>query len=142
MAVKKIPEGYSTVTPYLVVGDAAKLLDFVKAAFDAKELMRFAEPNGRISHAEVMIGDSHLMMGSSPAPGSETKAMLHLYVDDCDAWYKRAIAAGAKSEREPADQFYGDRTGGVRDPFGNFWYMATHIEDVSEAEMKRRMAAK
>ncbi len=142
MAVKKIPDGYKTVTPYLVVPDATKLLDFVKAAFGAKELMRFAGPDGRVTHAEVMIGDSHVMMGSSPTPGSETKAMLHLYVDDCDAWFKRAVAAGAKVEREPADQFYGDRTGGVLDPFGNFWYMATHVEDVSEEEMKRRMSAK
>lgn len=138
--VRKIPEGYSTVTPYLVVEDAAKLMEFIQAAFGAIEVARMLGPDGRIAHAEAQIGSSRIMMGSAPNPEAVTKAMLHLYVNDCDATYKKAIAAGAKPEREPTDQFYGDRTGGVRDPFGNFWYMATHVEDVSPEEMDRRFA--
>jgi PhnB protein len=141
MAVKPIPDGYTTVTPYLVVSDAGTLMQFVKDAFGATELGRMNGPDGRIAHAEAKIGTGRVMMGSSPTPGSETKAMLHLYVEDCDAMFHRAVAAGATIEREPATQFYGDRSGGVRDPFGNFWYISTHVEDVSVEEMSRRFEA-
>jgi PhnB protein len=139
MAVKKIPEGYGTVTPYLVVKDAAKLMDFIKAAFGAQELFRMDGPDGRVAHAEAQIGTSRVMMGSPMEPGKETKAMLHLYVEDCDAMYEQALKAGATTDRAPADQFYGDRSAGVKDPFGNYWYVSTHVEDVSPEEMERRM---
>jgi PhnB protein len=134
-----VPPGYATVTPYLCVADAAKLIEFLKQAFDAQLLFKMDGPGGRIMHAEMTIGDSRIML-AQPEPGKETNAMIHLYLPDTDATYKRAIAAGATSVREPADQFYGDRSAGVRDQFGNQWYIATHVEDVSEEEMKRRMA--
>jgi uncharacterized glyoxalase superfamily protein PhnB len=137
---KPIPEGYGTVTPYLCVSDAAKLIDFLKQAFDAQLIFKMDGPGGRIMHAEMTIGDSRIMLGQ-PEPGKETNAMIHLYMPDTDATYKRALAAGGTSVREPADQFYGDRSAGVRDQFGNQWYIATHVEDVSKEEMERRMAA-
>lgn len=136
---KPIPEGYTTVTPYLCVSDAAKLIDFLKQAFDAQLVFKMDGPGGRIMHAEVTIGDSRIMLGQ-PEPGKETYAMIHLYMPDVDTVYARAMAAGATSVREPADQFYGDRSGGVRDEFGNQWHIATHVEDVSPEEMDRRMA--
>jgi PhnB protein len=135
-----VPPGYSTVTPYLCVADPAKLIDFLKQAFGAQLIFKMDGPGGRIMHAEMTIGDSRIMLGQ-PAPGQETHAMLHLYMPDVDKVYARAIAAGATSVREPADQFYGDRSGGVRDEFGNQWHIATHVEDVSKEEMDRRMAA-
>jgi uncharacterized glyoxalase superfamily protein PhnB len=135
-----VPPGYATVTPYLCVTDAAKLIEFLKQAFDAQLLFKMDGPGGRIMHAEMTIGDSRIML-AQPEPGKETNAMLHLYMPDTDATYKRALAAGATSVREPADQFYGDRSAGVRDQFGNQWYIATHVEDVSQEEMERRMAA-
>jgi PhnB protein len=135
-----VPAGYATVTPYLSVADAAKLIEFLKQAFDAQLLFKMDGPGGRIMHAEMTIGDSRIML-AQPEPGKETYAMLHLYLPDTDAVYKRALAAGATSVREPADQFYGDRSAGVRDQFGNQWYIATHVEDVSQEEMERRMAA-
>jgi PhnB protein len=135
-----VPQGYATVTPYLCVSDATKLIDFLKQAFDAQLIFKMDGPGGRIMHAEMTIGDSRIML-AQPAPGQETHAMIHLYMPDADAVYKRALAAGATSVREPADQFYGDRSAGVRDEFGNQWYIATHIEDVSQEEMERRMAA-
>jgi len=135
-----VPPGYATVTPYLCVADAAKLIGFLTQAFDAKLIFKMDGPGGKIMHAEMTIGDSRIMIGQ-PAPGQETHAMIHLYLPDADGFYARAIAAGATSVREPADQFYGDRSAGVRDQFGNQWFIATHIEDVSEEEMERRMAA-
>jgi PhnB protein len=134
-----IPPGYATVTPFLCVADAAKLIDFLKQAFAAEVTFRMDRPDGAVAHAEVKIGDSKVMIGQ-PAPGQETRAMLHLYVPDTDAVYARAMAAGATSIREPADQFYGDRSGGVRDISGNQWWIATHVEDVTPEEMERRMA--
>jgi PhnB protein len=134
-----VPAGYATVTPYLCVTDAGKLIEFLKQAFDAQLLFKMDGPGGRIMHAEMTIGDSRIML-AQPEPGKETNAMIHLYLPDVDAVYKRALAAGATSVREPADQFYGDRSAGVRDQFGNHWYIATHVEDVSEEEMQRRMA--
>ena len=135
-----IPQGYGTVTPFLCVAEAAKLIDFLKQAFAAEVVFRMDRPDGAVAHAEVKIGDSKVMIGT-PAPGQETQAMLHLYVPDTDAVYASAMAAGATSLREPADQFYGDRSGGVRDLSGNQWWIATHIEDVTPQEMERRMAA-
>jgi PhnB protein len=141
MAVKSIPDGYHSVTPYLVVEGAAKLIDFLKSAFDAKEIHRFGQPNGPIMHAEVRIGDSVVMLGDANPEIKPSLACIHLYVDDTDATYHRALKAGAISLREPADQFYGDRSGGVKDPFGNQWWIATHKEDVPLEELRRRAAA-
>lgn len=135
-----IPEGYTTITPYLCVVDAAGLIEFLKRAFAAEVIVRMDGPDGSVMHAEVKIGDSMVMMGQVPADRA-TRAMLHLYVADADTTYAKALAAGATSVRELADQFYGDRSGAVRDAFGNDWWIATHVEDVSPEEMKRRMAA-
>ena len=141
MAVQPIPEGYHSVTPYLIVEGAAKLIDFAKAAFGAEERSRMAGPGGAIMHAEISIGDSVVMLSDAMAEFPPTKAMIHLYVPEVDAAYRSALAAGATSEREPADQFYGDRSASVRDAFGNRWYVATHVEDVSPEEMEKRAAA-
>lgn len=141
MGVNPIPEGYRTVTPYLVVEGAATVLDFVKEAFGAEEKFRMDMPNGKIGHAETKIGDSIVMMGDAGEEHPAMPAMIHLYVDDCDATYESALAAGATSEREPTDQFYGDRSAGVRDSTGNLWWIATHVEDVPEDEMAKRMEA-
>ena len=141
MTVQPIPDGYHTVTPYLVVDGASRFIEFLTKAFQAEEIMRMSGPDGTIRHAEVKVGDSHLMITEACEKMSPTPCMLHLYVEDSDAVYKRAVQAGATSEQEPGDQFYGDRTAAVVDPFGYRWYMATHIEDVSEEELKRRMEA-
>lgn len=137
--VRPRPAGFHTVTPALRVPGVAKLIDFLTRAFDAKENGRFVGKDGSIMHAEVMIGDSHVMMGEPGERFSPLPASLHLYVPDVDATYRRAIAAGGTSLREPANQFYGDRSAGVLDPCGNEWWISTHIEDVSLEEMKRRM---
>jgi PhnB protein len=139
-SVKPIPEGYHTVTPYILVQGADKLIDFIKKAFDAKETERYSMPDGSIGHAEVRIGDSVLMV--SDAQGEEYKPMaagIHLYVEDCDVTYKHALEAGATSVSEPQDQFYGDRSSGVNDQFGNKWWIATHKEDLSKEEIAKRM---
>jgi uncharacterized glyoxalase superfamily protein PhnB len=138
MAVKPIPDGHHTVTPYLIVKGAAQLIDFMKQAFAAEEIQRMAQPDGSIMHAEMRVGDSMVMMGEASDQNPPIPAMLHLYVTDADAVYRRALAAGATSVREPVDEFYGDRIGGVKDRFGNQWWIATHIEDVSPAELAER----
>jgi len=139
--VKPIPDGFHTVTPYLIVPGVAKLIEFLQQAFDAKEIHRSARPDGSIMHAQVRIGDSFVMMGEpigqwKPMPGS-----IYLYVNDTDAFYKRALQAGATSLMAPADQFYGDRNAGVKDPLGNHWWVATHIEDVPPDELEKRAEA-
>ena len=139
MAVNPIPEGYRPVTPYLVVDGATTVLDFVKQAFGAEEKFRMDAPDGKVGHAEVQIGDSIVMIGDAGAENPAMPAMIHLYIDDCDATYERALAAGGTSEREPTDQFYGDRSAGVRDSAGNLWWIATHVEDVPEEEMAKRI---
>lgn len=139
-SVKPIPEGYHVVTPYLVVQGAERLIDFMKHAFDAKETERMSMPDGSIGHAEVRISDSVIMLGD--ARGETWKPMpssIYLYVTDCDAVYKQALEAGATSLMEPKDQFYGDRSGGVRDPGGNHWFISTHKEDLSKDELDRRV---
>jgi PhnB protein len=141
MAVKPIPEGHHTVTPYLVVRGAAQLIDFMKQVFAAEEIVRMARPDGSIMHAEVRLGDSRVMLGEAGGDNPPIPAMLHLYVEDADAVYRQALQAGATSLREPVNEFYGDRIGGVKDRFGNQWWIATHIEDVSSEEMARREAA-
>ncbi len=147
--VKSIPEGYHSLTPYLVIDDAARAIEFYKEAFGAQELMRFDAPGGKVGHAELKIGDSIIMLADecteSPqrAPQSlgGTSVGLMLYVEDVDKVVDRAVSAGAKLERPVKDQFYGDRTGGVVDPFGHSWYVATHVEDVAPEELHRRVAA-
>jgi PhnB protein len=147
--VHHIPAGYHSVTPYLMVRDGAKALAFYRDAFGADEVMRFEGPPGRIAHAEVKIGDSHVMLADeNPAegfvgphtPGGAGVSLL-VYVEDVDAMFARAIAAGATVRRPVADQFYGDRVGTLADPFGHIWSIATHREDVSVEELKRRMAS-
>jgi PhnB protein len=143
MAVKPIPEGFHTVTPYLVVKSVAKLIDFLKRTFDAKVIEQHARPDGVIAHALVKVGDTHVMMGDAtggPNPREFTSA-LYVYVPNVDEVYKRALIAGATSRSEPANMFYGDRHGGVVDPCGNEWWIATHVEDVPTDEMQRRAEA-
>ena len=146
MSVKPIPEGYHSVTPYIVVDDAAAALDFYKRAFGAEEVLRM--PMGdRIGHAEIRIGDSFVMRADEfpemdklgPKSRGGTTASLMIYLEDVDAAFERAIAAGGTEERAVQDQFYGDRSGSLFDPFGHSWTLSTHIEDVPEEEMQRRM---
>jgi PhnB protein len=146
--VQPVPEGYHSVIPYLIVHDAAKAIEFYKGVFGATELMRMPAPDGRIGHAEIRIGNSTVMLADehaeigalSPRTVGGSPVMLMVYVEDVDAVFGRAVAAGAKVVREVANQFYGDRTGGFDDPFGHKWYAATHIEDVSPEEIARRAA--
>jgi uncharacterized glyoxalase superfamily protein PhnB len=137
MAVKPIPDGYHSVTPYLVVKGAAQMIDFLKEAFGAQETFRMPGPEG-IMHAEVRIGDSVVMMSDAMGEYGPMPTMLFLYVEDVDAVYKRALQAGATSTQKPEDQFWGDRAGAVKDAFGNQWWMATHVEDVPFEELERR----
>ena len=139
MAVQKKPEGYHSVTPYLLVDGADRLMEFMKQAFGATERGRMGDE--RVMHAEMQIGDSIIMLSDTMEGYEPTQVMLHLYVDDADAVYKRAVAAGGTPLQEPQDQFYGDRSGAVSDAFGNRWWIATHVEDVPEEEMQRRMTA-
>ena len=137
MPVKPIPGGFHTLTPGCAVRNSAQAIDFYKRAFGARERSRFAGPDGTVVHAELEIGDSVFMLGEAiKAPPHAMQVMM--YVDDCDAVYKRAVSAGAVAKEPVTDQFWGDRAGRVKDPFGNEWYIATHKEDVSEAEMQRR----
>ncbi len=141
MAVRPIPEGYHTVTPYLIAEDVDGVISFLREAFGAEELYRMHGPDGGVWHAELQLGDSRLMLGGASEQFPPRPAVLYLYVEDVDATYRRALAAGATSVMEPADQFYGDRHGGVQDLAGNQWWIATHIEDVSPEELERRREA-
>jgi len=149
-SVKPIPEGYHTATPYLVVDGAAAAIDYYKAAFGAVELLRMDGPDGRIGHAEIRIGDSPIMLADEhPEIGARgpksiggCPISIMLYVEDVDAVVEQAVAAGGKVTRPVADQFYGDRTGGLEDPFGYTWYVATHVEDVEPEELQKRFEAK
>jgi PhnB protein len=149
MAVKPIPEGYHTVTPYLAVDDAAEAIEYYKKVFGAKERVRMDAPGGKIGHAELEIGDS-LVMLSDPFPQSTAKppkelggtsVSVFMYVEDVDAVVKQAVDAGATITMETADQFWGDRFGSVQDPFGHLWSIATHVEDVPPEEMAERAKA-
>jgi PhnB protein len=141
MSSQKLPDGHHTVTPGMVVPGVARLIDFLKQAFDGVELGRLAMPNGHVAHAEVKIGDSVVMMGEAMGEFKPMPCMLSVYVDDVEASYRRALEAGATSLQEPADQFYGHRTARVQDPSGNHWSIHKVIEDVSMEECARRMAA-
>ncbi len=141
ISTKPIPDGYHTLTPYLIVQDAAKEIDFLKRAFDAQETHRSTLPDGSIIHAELKVGDSMIMIGNARESWNPKPCALYVYVKDVDAAFHKAVEAGGKSLQEPKDQFYGDRSGGVEDSNGNFWWIATHIEDVSRQEIDRRFAA-
>jgi PhnB protein len=144
-----IPQGYATATPYLIVKGAGEAIDFYKRAFNAKEKFRMADPNGGVGHAEIQIGNSMIMLadehpdmgyrGPRTLGGSAVSIML--YVDNVDDVFDRAVKAGAKSQRPVANQFYGDRSGTLEDPFGHVWTISTHVEDVPPDEMKRRAEA-
>jgi uncharacterized glyoxalase superfamily protein PhnB len=140
VGVQPIPEGYRTVTPYLIAAGADRLLGFATKGLGAKERSRMDLPDGKIGHAEIEIGDSIVMLAEATDEWKPAPSTIHLYVEDCDAVYRQAIGAGGDSVQEPTDQFYGDRMASVRDPVGNTWWIATHIEDVSEEEMLRRAA--
>jgi PhnB protein len=149
MAVKPVPDGYHTVTPYLAVDDAAEAIEYYKKAFGAKERVRMEAPGGKVGHAELEIGDS-LVMLSDPFPQASTRppkelggtsVSVFMYVTDVDAVVKQAVDAGARVTMEVADQFWGDRFGSVQDPFGHLWSIATHVEDVPPEEMAERAKA-
>lgn len=145
--MRAIPEGYHTVTPYLIIKGCAEALEFYKKAFGAQETMRMGSPDGRIGHAELQIGTSKVMLADehpeigalSPQTLGGAAVMMHMYVEDVDQVVANALAAGATLKRPVQNQFYGDRSGGVEDPWGHQWHISTHIEDVSEEEMMRRM---
>lgn len=147
--VNYTPEGYYTVTPYLIIRDAAKALEFYKQAFGATELFRMEGPGGKIGHAEIKIGNSPIMLSDempemgylSPQSLGGTPVSIMLYVEDVDTVASQAVAAGAQVLKPVADQFYGDRSGSFADPFGHQWHIATHIEDVTPEEVSKRAAA-
>jgi PhnB protein len=147
--VKPTPEGYHSVTPYLFIKGAASAIDFYKKVFDATEITRVPSPNNQIMHAELRIGDSIIMLADenpqigalSPQSLGGTASLLNVYIANVDAVAQKAVDAGAKLLRPVKDQFYGDRSGTLIDPFGHMWSVATHVEDVSPEEMKKRMAA-
>lgn len=142
--VQAIPPGYHSVNPYLVVRDGARAIDFYKQAFGASELSRMGTPDGKIAHAELKIGDSMIMLSDemmeykSPQSLGGSPVSIFLYVDDVDSVFNKAVQAGAKGDTPPADMFWGDRYGKLTDPFGHLWGIATHIEDVTPAEMEKR----
>jgi PhnB protein len=146
MAAKPIPDGYPNITPYLSIKGAAEAIDFYRRAFGAVELFRLVAPSGEIGHAEIMIGDSPIMLADpcetgafrSPPSLGGTSVGLHVYVEDVDEMFTQAIAAGAKPIRSVQDQFYGDRTGTLEDPYGHVWFLATRREDLALEEIKRR----
>ena len=149
MSVKPIPEGYHSVTPYLIVRGGADAIEFYKKAFGAVELFRFPSPDGKIGHAEIKVGDSPIMLAdeypdmgyNGPESLGGSPVSLMIYVDDVDAVFNQAVEAGATVKEALQDKFYGDRMGTVTDPFGHRWHLATHKEDVSVEEMQRRAQA-
>ena len=149
MSVSPVPAGHHTVTPYLSVNGGTKALEFYKHAFGASEMYKLVMPDGRLGHAEIRIGDSVIMLadqfpeygGKTPQTLGGTPVSIYLYVEDVDGFVKRAVAAGAKESKAVADQFYGDRSGQLEDPFGHIWWVATHKEDVSPEEIEKRAKA-
>ncbi|PRW83935.1 VOC family protein [Pseudomonas fluorescens] len=144
MNVKAIPDGYHSLTPYMGIDKAGEAIDFYKKAFGATQVMRLDMPDGRVGHSELRIGDSSLMLGTPcdqmalRNPDEHTSIGLHLYVEDVDAQFQRAVDAGATVVSEPKDQFYGDRSASVKDPFGHLWFLATHKEDLTEEQIRQR----
>ena len=140
MAVSSIPEGYHAVIPYLVTSDADTVITFLKQTFDAEVVDETRRPDGTVMHADVQIGDSHVMLGQAGDRFLAMPSAIYIYVPDCDATYNRALEAHAESIMEPADQFYGDRNAGIKDVCGNIWWIGTHVEDVPPDELARRAA--
>lgn len=146
--VQPIPKGYNSITPYLAIRGAAEAIEFYKKAFGAMEVMRMAGPAGKLGHVEIKVGDSKVMLADEsekmnflgPQARGGTPVHIHVYVKDVDATVAKAVELGAKMMRQVQDMFYGDRTGAIEDPFGHFWHIATHVRDVSMAEMKRAAA--
>jgi PhnB protein len=149
MSAKAIPAGHHTVAPYLAIKNAAKALEFYQTAFGATEIYKLMMPDGRLGHAEISLGDSIIMLsdefpeygGKAPETLGGSPVSIHLYVEDVDAFFNRALAAGAKERKSVMDQFYGDRSGQLEDPFGHLWWVATHKEDVAPDEMQKRVEA-
>ena len=147
--VKPIPDGHRTVAPYLAIKNAASALEFYRKAFGAIETYTLIVPDGRVGHAEIRLGDSLIMLsdefpefgGKAPEALGGSPVSIHLYVDDVDAFFKKALAAGARELKPVADQFYGDRSGQLEDPFGHLWWVATHKEDVAPEELQKRVRA-
>src|SRR5688572_8921725 len=150
MPTKAIPDGYHSVTPYLVMRDAVQAIDFYERAFGATEMFRFSTPDGKIGHAEIKVGDSVIMLADEmpdmgyrgPQTLGGAAVSLMMYVEDVDRQFQRAVNAGAKVKQQVTDQFYGDRSGTVEDPFGHVWTVATHMEDVSQDELVKRAATR
>jgi len=148
MSVKAIPAGHHTASPYLAIRNAARALEFYKNAFGATEIYKLSMPDGRLGHAEIRLGNSVIMMadefpeygGKAPETLGGSPVSIHLYVEDVDSFFKKAVAGGAKERKPVMDQFYGDRSGQLEDPFGHLWWVATHKEDVAPEEMERRAA--
>jgi len=148
-SVKPIPDGHRTVAPYLAIKNAAGALEFYKKAFGAIETYKLTIPDGRVGHAEIRLGDSLIMLsdefpefgGKAPETLGGSPVSVHLYVEDVDAFFKRALAAGARELKPIANQFYGDRSGQLEDPYGHLWWVATHKEDVAPEEMQKRVRA-
>lgn len=146
--VKPIPDGYHSVTPYLCISGAGEAVEFYKKAFGATEVLRMDAPGGKVGHAELQIGDSRIMLADEypehgfkgPRTWGGSPVMIHLYVEDADAVFDRAVAEGATVLKPVIDQFYGDRSGSIEDPFGHTWHIATHTEDLSEEEIGKRAA--
>ena len=149
MSVKPVPAGHHTATPYLAIKDGMKAVEFYKKAFGASETYKLTMPDGRLGHAEIQLGDSVIMRsdefpefgGKAPPTLGGSPVAIHLYVEDVDAFFKKAVAAGAKERKPVADQFYGDRSGQLEDPYGHLWWVATRKEDVSPEEMQKRINA-
>ena len=149
MSVKPIPDGYHVVTPYLSIKGAAQAIDFYKRAFNATEIYRLSAPNGDIAHAEIRIGDSPVMLADAcdesgfqdPTQLQGTSIGLHIYAEDVDSLFSRALGAGAKMIKPVEDQFYGDRNGTLQDPFGHFWFISTRIEELSHDQITERARA-
>jgi len=149
MSIKAIPPGHHTVTPYLAIKNAASALEFYKNAFGATESYKLMLPDGRLGHAEIRLGDSVIMLadefleygGKAPQALGGSPVSIHLYVEDVDAFFKKALAAGAKERKPVMDQFYGDRSGELENPFGHLWWVATHKEDIAPEEMQKRVQA-
>ncbi len=148
-AVKPIPDGYHSVTPYLIIRGAADALEFYKKAFGAIELFRMQQPDGKVGHAEMKIGDSAIMLADEhpemkvvgPQTLGGTSVSLLIYVENVDEFFKHALSSGATEQRPVEDKFYGDRGGSLADPYGHVWHIATHTEDLSPEEMEKRAAA-
>ncbi|WP_027150736.1 VOC family protein [Methylobacter tundripaludum] len=149
MTIKPIPDGYHSITPYLMIKGASEAIEFYKRAFGATEIFRLSHPNGQIGHAEIKIGDSSVMLADpceqgafrTPQSLGGSSVALHVYVKDVDAQFAQAVSAGAKAVKPVFDQFYGDRTGTLQDPFGHIWFLATHKEDIAPEEISRRAEA-